>query len=834
MESSLQRDSPSLGVPSIGIDTRFCENEPIHIPGAIQPHGALLAALADGLLVSHASANLLTILGRPAREVLGAKLQEVIGKPACAALLDLAPGRCIVSDQTHLLAGPHGDTLELRAHRSGRHICVDIEPANFQALHTQPIVMAQKVLTSFEHAAGALELCELAVNGLKSITGYDRVMAYRFGENGDGEVIAENREAHLEPFLGLRYPAADIPPQARRQYLRQRVGAIADASYVPVPLLADPMLDDGSPLDLALSALRSVSPIHREYMRNMKTAASLTIGLRSRRELWGMLVCHNASARVAGPELRAAAGTIGQVVSLLLEGLGEAEVLAHRVERDFRLRSLVHSLATSEPLPQALASAKADLLHLVDAGGAVLRFSGVHTFLGRTPPEPCAQLALATLLEQARGNVLALDDLSQRYPQFGECTTLGSGALLLPLAPGSADAILWFRPEISRTVTWGGNPAMHVSVDPVTARISPRASFEAWRQTVKGRCAPWSEVDLALALELRSAVQAELVQRTKAALMESEARLGFLAEHSGVVVALSDLNGVRSYVSPAAEHVLGWRPSDLVGRSVAEFVHPDDQHLLRDANKSLLGAGGRSSATYRFRRPDGSWLWVDDYARLRTEAQSEVPQESIVVLRDATERKTAEIKLLEAMDRMERMAQTDGLTGLANRRHLDVTADREWRRCARERLPLSVLLIDADRFKLYNDAYGHLAGDDCLRAIASQLAAGARRPGDFAGRYGGEEFVLLLPNTDRDGAMKVAQCVRQLVQGLGLVHEGNTGFGVATVSIGAATARPGDPQSEVDSVSILLAGADKALYQAKRGGRNQVVACAAGSTGDDG
>jgi diguanylate cyclase (GGDEF)-like protein/PAS domain S-box-containing protein len=815
---------PAAGpAPDPDPDLRACEREPIHTPGAIQPHGALLAALADGLLVSHASANLAAVLGRPVEAVLGQPLEQALGVAACRALLAGAHDGQMDTAQLHTLPGPHGHAVNLHAHRTGRHVCVDIEPMPAEPLLQRPIMLVQPVLKSFEQAASSVELCERAVLGLKAITGYDRVMAYRFGEEGHGEVIAEAREPGLEPFLGLRYPASDIPPQARQLYIRQRVGAIADASYDPVPLRTHPALDDGAPLDLTHSTLRSVSPVHCEYMRNMNTAASLTIGLVQGSVLWGMLVCHHATPRLAGPELRTAAGTIGQVVSLLLASMDAAEVHAQRLDRNDVLRALVRQMSAPVALLDALAAASADVLQLVDARGAVLRIGGHQVLVGRTPPPDAVALALARLQSVAGTEVLALDDLGRRWRELAGCTAEGSGGLLLPLGADGDDVILWFRPELSRTVRWGGQPGSHGTVDPASARISPRRSFSVWRETVSGRSAPWTEGDRALAGKLRTAVQAEMALRTKTALRDSEARLGLLAEHSGVVVVLSDLDGTRRYVSPASERVLGWPPDAMVGRNALEFIHPDDRQVLHEANKSLLAATGQSSASYRFRRPDGSWVWVDGHARLRAGGAGEEPKDYVVVLRDATERKAAEFKLLAALDRMEQMAATDGLTGLSNRRHLDLAAEREWLRCARERLPLSVLLIDADHFKRYNDRYGHLAGDDCLRAIAAQVAAVGQRPGDVAARYGGEEFVLLLPNTDGDGARRLAQRLCALVQGLGLPHEGNAGTAVVTVSIGVASGCPGEPDSGPGDLAAVFAAADAALYQAKHAGRNRVV-----------
>jgi diguanylate cyclase (GGDEF)-like protein len=495
------------------VDLTSCERKAIHIPDAIQPHGALLAARLDGKLVTHASANLAAILGRSAEAVLGRPLEEAVGKRACRVLLqDAVPG------QVYSLRGPNHATLHLRAYRTARHVCVDIEPVRRGPGQGPPVTMLQSVLATFRLATGQSELCQLAVRGLRTISGYDRVMAYRFGEDGHGEVIAEARAADLEPFLGLRYPAADIPLQARQLYLRQRVGAIADSSYQPVPLLTHPVLNDGTPLDLTHSALRSVSAVHREYMRNMKTAASLTIGLAHGQALWGMLVCHHSTPRTAAPDLRAVADMIGEVVSLLLSSLGEAEVYAQRFDREATLRALAVRLPASVSLPEALVLAEAELLDLVAATGAVVRSSGTFFRLGRTPSLRDAERALAVLLARAGGEVLAIEDLGLRFPELTACTKAGSGALLLPLTTATDDAILWFRPELSRTVTWGGNPATHAAAEPISSMISPRKSFAAWQETVHGRSAPWADADVAIVRDLRNMVAVAAAERTKAEL----------------------------------------------------------------------------------------------------------------------------------------------------------------------------------------------------------------------------------------------------------------------------------------------------------------------------
>jgi light-regulated signal transduction histidine kinase (bacteriophytochrome) len=470
-------------------------------------------------------------------------------------------------------------------------------------------------LETFKNAATRVELCELAVRGLKAITGYDRVLAYRFAPDGHGEVIAEDRAPHLEPYLGLRYPAGDIPPQARAMYLRQRVGAIADSSYRPVPVIVDPALDGDITLDLTHSTLRSVSPIHCEYMRNMNTAASLTIGLAHRQDLWGMLVCHHETPRVAGPELRAVAEMIGQVVSLLLDSLGTGEVYARRLERNDTLRALTDRLSGSAPLAEALVAAQSELLDLVEATGAALRLDGKVTILGRAPPLPSAERAMAVLSVAMAGEVGAVDDLGLRHPELACCTLAGSGALLLRLAPDSEDAILWFRPELSQTIAWGGNPAEHASSDPVTGKLSARTSFAAWQETVRGRSAPWAEADLALARELRSVVAAAAAQRTSAALARLrhydpltglpnrsllEDRMQDTRPHTGAVAAMLFLDldrfkAVNDTMGHAAGgHVAGRsRATTARGRRSGEHGRAARRRRVRRAVPRLVAGGGR-------------------------------------------------------------------------------------------------------------------------------------------------------------------------------------------------------------------------------------------------
>lgn len=309
------------------------------------------------------------------------------------------------------------------------------------------------------------------------------------------------------------------------------------------------------------------------------------------------------------------------------------------------------------------------------------------------------------------------------------------------------------------------------------------------------------------------------------ALQESERRFRLLAENAGDVVIRAARDGTRSYVSPAAERILGWRAEALVGCRPEEHAHPEDVPLLRDGVARLAAGTPELTVMYRMRRPDGSWIWVEVRARAHDDFGDGLGPGYVATIRDASERKRAEAELQAACAEMERMATTDALTGIPNRRCFEDAYAEAWRRCAREQLPLSLLLLDVDQFKAFNDLYGHPAGDACLRAVTAILSDVGQRGGDLPARMGGEEFALLMPTTDAAGAVAVAERLRGAIEAAALPHGGSAVAGVVTASIGVITAWP-QPGADARERGALLSLADAALYAAKSQGRNRVVAAA--------
>ncbi len=299
--------------------------------------------------------------------------------------------------------------------------------------------------------------------------------------------------------------------------------------------------------------------------------------------------------------------------------------------------------------------------------------------------------------------------------------------------------------------------------------------------------------------------------------VRSEAQYRLLADHAQDIIMRLDRRLLRTYVSPAVRSVLGHVPEDLIGLSPRGLVHPDDWQAVEALIAAAQADGCNAEATYRLRHAAGHYVWMEGRYSILAEDGG-----FIVVLRDITMRKAAEERLAALNAELAHLASNDALTGLANRRHFDEALEAEWSRARRDGRPVSLLLVDVDRFKAYNDLYGHQDGDACLRAIADAVSSVARRAGTLVARYGGEELAVVLPGADEAGAAALAERIRAAIEGLGRVHAGNPGCGgLVTASLGCATLQPGDlPEA---SAAALIADADVRLYEAKRIGRNRVV-----------
>lgn len=483
------------------IDLTACDRERIHVPGAIQAHGLLLIADADTLVVKMAAGDIESRLGVP--DWAERSLAEVIGAAAANRVAQIEAGRP-TGAYIGQIAGANGETFDGIAHRSAERVIVELEPAETEIAPVGVVLSdVETVAAAFERASSAEQLCSLAAREIRRRTGYDRVMIYRFLDDESGSVAAEDRAEGQRSFLNHRFPATDIPRQARALYLRNLVRVIPDIDYAPQPL----RFAEGAEIEVDLSdaALRSVSPIHIQYLRNMGVAASASISIVKDGVLWGLAACHNSTPKTIGHDMRAAARAVAGALGRQLRAKDDIDAFRERV----RLRSfqddLVALLSREGSLEEAIANHVEEIRRALGGDGvAVLRGWDLITD-GRCPESAEIRALAKWALQRGAEQVYATDRLIETYPQAASFVGVGAGLLALTLSVGDPWIVMWFRAEEIEIVEWAGNPHKGDPGDP-EAVLTPRSSFDSWQETVRGRSRRWTPSEIEAAGRIRGAV----------------------------------------------------------------------------------------------------------------------------------------------------------------------------------------------------------------------------------------------------------------------------------------------------------------------------------------
>jgi light-regulated signal transduction histidine kinase (bacteriophytochrome) len=502
------------------LDLSACAREPIRTPGSIQPHGFLLT-LSDAMEVLQASANLGDWTGVPARDAIGGALAGVIGD---AAALRLAPeltkklgARPYYVGTVTAANGRHFDVL---GHRWDEVTILEFEPteraaaADFRHLYSLIGDFLQKV----NGAESVESLAQLACHHVRSVTGFGRVMVYQFDADGHGHVTAEAKQDDYASYMGQHFPASDIPAQARQLYTLSPIRLIQDANYTPAPLVPAVNPLTGKPNDLSFAVLRSVSPVHLQYMRNMNTLASMSVSLMVKGKLWGLISCHNEGPSPVPFEQRTACEQLGQLLALCIESREDAHELQFRLDVRRIMVSMLAGLTQGSNFVENLASVFPELLRFARATGvAVVVDERVLTF-GDTPAEPGILGLVDWLALQHHGDLYHTDKLSAAWPGAASMTRNASGLLAMPISRIHKHYLLWFRPEFVHTIEWAGNPhdkTLQAGAAGHPQQLSPRTSFAAWRETIHGTSVPWHGGEIELALEFRTALLGIVLERAE-------------------------------------------------------------------------------------------------------------------------------------------------------------------------------------------------------------------------------------------------------------------------------------------------------------------------------
>ncbi len=502
------------------LDLNACSREPIHIPGSIQPHGLLLA-LSDGgaggavFTLTQASANAGPALRVAVEDALGRPVEEVIRPELAGPLADFLGKRPFPSRPVPvgLVELPSVGMVQILAHAAeDGSVVVELERLTDEATSRLDHVYPQmrETIERLDALNAPEDILACAAQEVRALTGFDRVLVYRFDADWHGTVVAEDGNGRLPSYLDLRFPATDIPAQARELYRLNRQRLIPDAGYTPVPVLPALNPRTGRPLDLSFSVLRSVSPVHVEYMRNMETASSMSVSILLHGRLWGLISCHHRDPLQVSYALRSACDLIAQILSVRIAAVEDRRDAEHRIALKAIQARLLAAMAQADPFIAGLTEAPDDLLRFAAATGAAVVFEQTCTLVGETPTAKEVMGLVSWLSEQGEPEQFETDSLSAFHPPAAAFEDRAAGLLAIAVSKLHASYILWFRPEVVRTVRWGGDPRkpamLHGGHQPGATRLHPRTSFEAWKETVRHRALPWTPAERETASELRHAI----------------------------------------------------------------------------------------------------------------------------------------------------------------------------------------------------------------------------------------------------------------------------------------------------------------------------------------
>jgi chemotaxis family two-component system sensor kinase Cph1 len=521
VSSGPQVPPPDAGLVDVGtaIDLTNCEREPIRVPGSVQPHGVLLTMADAASPIAQVSANIGALTGLAPDEVLGTPIDTIFtpgtvsriatamagAHPQLAATgvqqqirVRVRLGRALLPDSTPV-------DLDGLLHRSGPDWVLEVEPYTAHISVENTYHEVRSVVTALNRTIDTSALYAITVRAIRALTGFDRVMLYRFDRDWNGEVCAEDKREDLEAFLGLHYPAADIPAQARALYTVNWLRFIYDVEAVNARLVPVMQPATGQPLDLSFASLRSVSPVHCEYLRNMGVTASMSVSLVIEGQLAGLIACHHYSSPYAPPPaVRATCEFLAQTLSLLIATREQVT----QTERADLIRQVLTQLeagtaASHRPMATALTEHVPALLGVLGAAGAAWTLDGVIRTYGAVPTHAGLTRVREWGRRHAVDGLATTESLGHTADGMSDLSQVASGVVMLIISDDQD--VVFFRPETAQTIDWGGNPHLKNLVTDAdgASRLSPRGSFKLWRENVIGRSTAWEPLQLQAAQALR-------------------------------------------------------------------------------------------------------------------------------------------------------------------------------------------------------------------------------------------------------------------------------------------------------------------------------------------
>ena len=521
--------NPSTVHPyAISYDLSNCHKEPIQFIRLIQSHGCLLVCDPTSLEIVHLSKNTLDFFGFEWESLLNQPLSKLFSAEVLEVIKSNLSDKTIKSVNPLRVELPNnqGAWHNLLVHLQDELLYIEIEPEG-DALHSSGYFYKVEKALARIHARlnNRDQLYDTITHEIKLLTGYDRVMLYQFDQEYNGSVVAEAKEAHLESFLGLHYPASDIPPQARALYLINRTRIISDVNDTPVEIYPAIRQSDGQPLNLTHCTARGISNLHIEYLKNMGVGATLSIAIIVEDNLWGLIACHHYQPKFLDFSMRTICQFIGQTLSSHI-GAKQTNDLKHNIlQVNIIKRQLLDQLREEQDIIAALIHSSVNLLSLTSACGvAIVVDNQIHT-LGQTPSDTAIRQLIAWLDDTQKTFPFSTDRLALVYSEAKSFKAEGAGVLVIKIAEDASDFIVWFKPEQVQLVTWAGKPEKVVAQEGSNIRLSPRKSFEQWQQRVEDTSEPWQPYELEIAALFQEDIQKNLILQKYHQISELHQRL---------------------------------------------------------------------------------------------------------------------------------------------------------------------------------------------------------------------------------------------------------------------------------------------------------------------